>query len=557
MRILYAAAEMVPFAKVGGLADVAGALTRELALLGHEVYGYLPVYPSVRRHWEQLAPRKISDVQVPLGDTLLEGAIHVGAVPGSPAKLILLECDPLYDRPNPYVDPTTGTDWPDNPRRFGFFCRALPIACTLLEWVPDVLHLNDYQLGLLALIMKEQHRAGVFQNVAICYSIHNLGYQGIFPAELPPPDNTDRSGTSAARADADGAGADGAGPDGVDADGVGSDSAAVRGSARSADAARDALAEVLTQLGLREDQFWPMGPLEFHGRVNLMKAGLWYADLITTVSPTYAEEIQTPEHGFGLDGVLRDRSDHLIGILNGIDADYWNPETDPLIPYNYGPSDFQRKRENKRRLLEVTHLPVEDRTPVIGMVGRLVEQKGLDILAGILDTFLKENEVRIVVLGSGQPEYETLLKKAARRFPKKLAVSTGFDEPLAHLIEAGSDFFLMPSRYEPCGLNQMYSMRYGTIPIVRRTGGLADTVEEFNPERGTGSGFVFTDYSPGALRAALERALAAYQHTSAFKALITRVMRRDFSWAHSARKYIEAYEWARAERTRSNEEQTR
>ncbi len=503
MRILYAAAEMVPFAKVGGLADVAGALTRELAKMGHEVYVYLPVYPSVRRHWDQIDPKKVADVAVPMGKQIVTGTVYRGEIPGSAARLLLLECDPLYDRPNPYVDPKTGRDWPDNPRRFGFYCRVLPVACTVLEWVPDVMNLNDYQLGLLAMVMREEHGAGVFRDVALCFSIHNLGYQGIFPSDLSEP------------------------------------------------AGRDEVSEVLTQLGVREDQFHPMGPLEYFGRVNLMKTGLYYADLITTVSPTYAEEIQSPEHGFGLDGVLRDRSDRLLGILNGIDDQYWNPQTDSLIPYNYGPSDFQRKRENKRRLLEVTHLPAGEDVPVIGMVGRLVEQKGLDILSEILDTFLREHEVRLIVLGSGQREYEDLLKRAARRYPKQVAVSTGFDEPLAHLIEAGADFFLMPSRYEPCGLNQMYSMRYGTIPIVRRTGGLADTVEEFDPERGTGSGFVFTDYSPGALRAALERALAAYGRSRAFKALITRVMRRDFSWGHSARKYVEAYAWARATRAKS------
>jgi len=500
MKILYAAAEMVPFAKVGGLADVAGSLTRELAAVGHEVRAYLPVYPSVRKHWEELNPTKVADIVVPMGPDLVTGTVHLARVPGSDAELILLECDELFDRPNPYVDPETGADWPDNPRRFGFFCRAVPIACTLLEWVPDIMNLNDYQLGPLAMIMKEEHAIGVFEHTAIVYSIHNLGYQGIFPTG-PGDDLTPR--------------------------------------------------QVLDQLGIEEPHFRPLAPIEFHGRVNLMKAGMVYADLITTVSPTYAQEIQTAEHGFGLDGVLRDRADHLIGILNGIDVDYWNPQTDQLIPYHYGPSDFQRKRENKARLLEVTHLPAGTDPPLIGLIGRLVEQKGLDILGEILDDVLKEHDVRMVVLGSGQREYEDLLKRASRRFPKKLAVSTGFDEPLAHLIEAGSDFFLMPSRYEPCGLNQMYSMRYGTIPIVRHTGGLADTVEEFNPDRGTGSGFLFEEYTGPALRRALDRALKTYEKTTAFKALVTRVMRRDFSWTHSARQYIQAYEWALAERSKA------
>ena len=300
----------------------------------------------------------------------------------------------------------------------------------------------------------------------------------------------------------------------------------------------------MTALGLPRHLAYPTGPLEFHGKLNFMKAGLVYADLITTVSPTYAREIQTDEHGFGLDGVLRDRAERLVGILNGIDVQVWDPMTDPLIPYNFGPSDFQRKRENKARLLEVTHLSEDLDVPLIGMISRLVDQKGLDLFERIADSFLESHEVRMVVLGSGMLRYERLMRRLAERYPKKLAACVGFDEPLAHLIEAGSDFFLMPSKYEPCGLNQMYSMRYGTVPIVRATGGLADTVEEFQPKAGTGSGFLLHEYTPEALRDALERALAAYGKTRAFKNLVTRIMRRDFSWTRAAQEYERTYERA-------------
>jgi starch synthase len=279
-----------------------------------------------------------------------------------------------------------------------------------------------------------------------------------------------------------------------------------------------------------------------------MKAGLVYADMITTVSPTYAREIQRAEHGFGLDGVLRARAGRLVGILNGIDTRRWDPAHDELIPYNYGPSDFQRKRENKARLLEVTGLRGKPGVPVIGMIGRLVDQKGLDLITPIIDEFLRTHAVRMVVLGSGLPQYEQLMQALAERHPEKFAASLGFDEPLAHLIEAGADFFLMPSRYEPCGLNQMYSMRYGTVPIVRATGGLADTVEDVSPDRGTGSGVVFRDYRPEALREALERALALYARPRVFKNLVTRIMRKDFSWTRAAREYAVVYERAIAER---------
>jgi starch synthase len=267
------------------------------------------------------------------------------------------------------------------------------------------------------------------------------------------------------------------------------------------------------------------------------------------VSPRYAEEIQTQEHGFGLDGVLRGRSETVIGILNGIDVKLWDPQTDPLIPYNFGPSDFQRKRENKARLLEVAHLAPDLDVPLIGMIGRLVDQKGLDLLAPIASEFLDRNDVRMVVLGTGMPKYEALLKRLEERQPEKFAVRIGFDEALAHLIEAGSDFFLMPSRYEPCGLNQMYSMRYGAVPIVRATGGLADTVTQARLAAGTGSGFVFRDYTPEALLKALERALAAYRKTRAFKALVVRIMGRDFSWARAAKAYVRAYRRAIDEKT--------
>lgn len=492
MEIVYAAAEMVPFAKIGGLGDVAAALTAVLARRGHRVSAFLPLYPSVRRHWPDLAPEEAARVELRMAGKARAARIWRAKVPGTEVTLCLVEHDPYFDRPNPYVDPKTSQDWPDNAERFTFFSRAILEACRAFGWAPDVFHLNDYQVALIPLLLREEYASGPLGRSATLLSIHNLGYQGIFPSEKP-------------------------------------------GGKVSA------IAALMRDLGLLPELARPLGPLEYYGRLNFTKAGLLYADLITTVSPTYAREIQTPEFGCGLDGVLRDRADRVLGILNGIDVDIWDPARDALIPRRYGPSDFPGKAENKSRLLEAMHLPAHPDRPVIGIISRLVDQKGFDLMAEIADGLLASDGLRLVVLGSGMPKYEQWIRGLAKRYPQHCACSLTFDEPLAHLIEAGSDFFLMPSRYEPCGLNQMYSMRYGTVPIVRATGGLADTVEEFDPRTGRGQGFVFGEYRADGLQAAIERALALYRDTKALRGLISRIMKLDFSWEKAAREYEAAY----------------
>jgi starch synthase len=499
MEIVYAAAEMVPFAKVGGLGDVAAALTAVLARRGHRVRAFLPLYPSVRRHWTDLAPAEAARVSIRIAGKAREARIWRARVPGTEVTLCLVEHDPYFDRPDPYVDPKTSRDWSDNAERFTFFSRAILEACRALGWAPDVFHLNDYQVALVPLLLREEFAGGPLGRSATLLSIHNLGYQGIFP--------TEKTGSTPAA--------------------------------------------LMRDLGLLPELARPLGPLEYYGRLNFTKAGLLYADRITAVSPTYAREIQTEEFGCGLDGVLRDRADRVLGILNGIDVDVWDPARDPLIPRRYGPSDFPGKAENKARLLEAMHLPAHPDRPVIGIISRLVDQKGFDLLAEIADELLAADGFRLVVLGSGMPKCEQWIRELARRFPQHCACSLTFDDPLAHLIEAGSDFFLMPSRYEPCGLNQMYSMRYGTIPIVRATGGLADTVEAFDPRTGRGRGFVFRDYEAGELRAAIERALAFYRDTRALRALVTRIMKLDFSWDRAAQEYERAYERIVSERQKA------
>ncbi len=490
MRIAIASSEMAPFVKVGGLGDVIGALPKEFARLGHQVRVFLPRPPGIER-LDRVVIRTLGEVLVELADGPERVGIDSVRMEEDGFELILIRHDASFQRPNPYVDPKTGTDWPDNARRFTLFSKAIVEALIHLGPAPEALHLNDYQTGLVPILVREAYAGrDDLQQMGILYAIHNLGYQGIYPPS--------------------------------------------------------ALEDIGQDLGRRF--FYPAGPLEFWKRVNFMKAAILYADLITTVSERYAQEIQDgEEYGFGLEGVLRTRSKDLIGILNGIDPDVWDPATDPLIPANYRPTDLGPKRENKLRLLAAMELPEDLDAPVIGMITRLVDQKGLDLIEAAAEDLLAM-KLRLVVLGSGMPKYETLMLDLRKRFPDRVGVNLTFNDPLAHLIEAGSDMFLMPSRYEPCGLNQMYSLRYGTIPIVRKTGGLADTVQEFDPETGRGNGFLFEEYSAEAMLDAIERAVGAYGRKRAWKRLMAQSMRLDFTWKRVALKYVEAYQRAAASR---------
>ncbi len=490
LEIGIASAEMVPFAKVGGLADVIGALSKELVRQGHHVSVFLPRYRRVdARHFPGLKPVAAGEIPIRLGKKIVPARIETAEVPGTGVRLILVGNNGYFDRENPYVDPKTGKDWPDNAERFIFFDKAILESLTLLNWMPDVLHLNDYQTGLVPILLREDYGNDPrFRKIGTVYSIHNMGYQGLFPPES------------------------------------------------------------LDLIGLAPHLAYATGPLEFWGKVNFMKAAILYSDLITTVSERYAQEIQSnAEFGFGLEGVLRSRRDDLMGILNGIDVDLWDPAHDKLIPFNYTRTDLQGKKEDKIRLLETMELPVEPEVPLIGCISRLVDQKGFDLFETVAGD-LFGGKLKMVVLGSGQPKYEELMKVLRRKFPTKFAVALEFNDPLAHLIEAGSDFFLMPSRYEPCGLNQMYSLRYGTAPIVRATGGLVDTVQDYNPETGKGNGFVFEEYTGEALLGAIRQALAAYQKKRPWKKLVTEIMQIDHSWESAARKYVHAFERVQAKR---------
>ncbi len=488
LKILMASSEAVPFAKTGGLADVAGALPLELARQGHDVRLVIPRYSTLDRsgyrfteHARIVVPSSSGPVETVVERTTLHpsnsnsrGSVSVFAV----------RHDPFFLRPGLYQE--RGVDYPDNLERFCFFSRAvleLLIAFQHADgWKPDVLHLHDWQTALCAVYMRTLYAGRPeVAGVRSILTLHNLAYQGLFPGER------------------------------------------------------------FAETGLPAALFTPAG-LEFYGSLNLLKGGILFADFLTTVSPTYSLEIQTPEFGFGLEGVLAERKDRLVGLVNGVDVEAWNPAADPLIPARYSSADLSGKSMCKQALQRELALPVSD-VPLLGIVSRLTVQKGLDLLLSIVPD-LMELDLQLAVLGTGDPAYETELRALHAKFPRKIGVRIGFDEGLAHRIEAGADMFVMPSRYEPCGLSQLYSMRYGTVPIVRRTGGLADTVVPYSPlavrER-RATGFMFVETTPHALLTVICLALCVYQDRGAWRSLIQGGMGTDVSWTGSAQAYIELY----------------
>jgi starch synthase len=475
MRIAIVSPEAVPFAKTGGLADVAGALPKELARAGHEVRLVMPLYRAVDTVKFGLVPTG-KGVSVPLADKTVEGEILTCNRDGFTA--IFIRNDDYYMRDGLYGGKTG--DFPDNASRFVFFSKGTLMALEQLGFVPDVIHVNDWQSALIPLLLRSIHRDDpFFRKTATLLTIHNLGYQGLFwHLDMP-------------------------------------------------------------LLGVGWDYFTPEG-IEFWGKINFLKAGIVYADLINTVSVKYAQEITTPEFGFGLSGVLKARSADLFGIINGIDVDVWNPRTDTFITKQYGPDTLADKAENKKTLLDEYYLPQKPDTPLIGIISRLADQKGFDILADAMEEIMAL-DVMMVVLGTGEARYHELLTRLGKRYPTKLGIKLAFDLGLSHLIEAGSDMFLMPSRYEPCGLNQMMSMRYGTVPVVRATGGLADTVSNYLEKTKEGTGVTFTDYDAKSLVAAIKRALALYAKKTHWQTMMRNGMAVDFSWRASAEKYERLY----------------
>ena len=475
MKILLVSPEVVPFAKTGGLADVAGALPKALKLLGHDVRVILPKYQMVDKGKFDLS--KIYDgLKVPMskGDELAD--IYEAVIPGTNVTVYFIANDKYFNRSGLYQD--KGVDYTDNCERFTFYSKAVLEFIKKIDWKPEIVHANDWQSGLVIMYIKTLLKNDPFYSgMATVYSIHNMGYQGTFPADQMP----------------------------------------------------------ITGLGW---EYFNPESLEFYGKMALTKAGFVYADVINTVSQTYSREIQTPEFGHGLDGLLHARANDVYGIINGLDYDLWNPVLDPYIAKKYGPKTLSLKAENKSALQKQNGLPQAD-VPLIGIISRLADQKGFDILAEDIENIMHLN-LQFVLLGTGEPKYHELFLQMKRKYPEHIGVNLGFDAALAQLIYAGSDMFLMPSRYEPCGLGQLISYKYGTIPIVRKTGGLADTVSD------EVTGFVFEEYTSSALNGAIKRAIEAYKDKKKWQTLMVKVMGLDYSWNASAKKYVDLFKKAMA-----------
>ncbi|HYR51385.1 MAG TPA: glycogen/starch synthase [Candidatus Dormibacteraeota bacterium] len=489
-RVAMLSAESVPFAKVGGLADVVGALSRSIADLGCSVAVFLPRYASLELP-EGSSLELVSKIEVPVRGEDTQALVYALRAPDLPPHLTnyFIANERYFGRPGIYNDPATGEAFADNAERFAFYARASIEAMRALAFAPEVIHVNDHQAALVPAYLKTLYAEDpFFQMTATVLSIHNLGYQGVYD-----PDS-------------------------------------------------------MAIAGFPAPYFYPLSPFEFWGKMNYLKAGIHFADVITTVSERYAEEIQSGEEfGFGLQGVLNARHADLVGILNGIDVRIWNPRTDRLLAARYDAESLERKGACKEALLGESGLPREKGLPLFGMISRLAEQKGFDLIEAASEHLLAL-PAQWVVLGSGQKRYEELFLALEKRWPDRLKFHKGFDDPLAHRIEAGSDFFLMPSRYEPSGLNQMMSMRYGTVPVVRWTGGLADTVAPYGPGSEDGTGIVFTPYTPEALLHAVEEAIRLYAAPREMARVRRNGMARDFSWEASARKYLQLYRQANASR---------
>ena len=477
MRILMASSEVYPYSKTGGLADMVGGLAKCLARRGHEVGVVTPLYGGIRERFPEIESHQ-SEVSIPLGSKVLAARIST-LEPGTNLCVYFIDNE-FYDGRAPYQQ--DGIDYPDNAERFIFFSKVVAYLARHLPWRPDIVHLHDWQTGIAALVIWHQRwREGWATAPKVCFTIHNLAYQGLF------------------------------------------------------DPGKFALTN------LPWDYFSPEG-VEFYGQLNCLKAGILYADLITTVSPRYAREITTAEFGCGLDGVLRKRQADLTGILNGVDYEEWDPERDQFIKHHFSIRNMEGKAAQKLELQHELGLPMQLHTPLFGIVTRLAAQKGLDILLAALAEVLPATQMQFVLVGSGSRTIHNAFSRLARRFPNKLSANHGFDQALSHRVVAGCDFFVVPSLFEPCGLNQMYAQRYGTIPIVRRTGGLDDTVVDATDNAHAPTGIKFSEYSGRAVAKAIYKALALFEQPDLLSFYRKNAMAADFSWERTVTEYESAYE---------------
>jgi starch synthase len=476
LQVLFVASEAVPFAKTGGLADVVGALPVALKELGVEVRLLMPYYGAVKQGKNPVTAAA-RNLEASLGTLSLAFDLMTSEAPGYPVYFV--ERDEFFERSQLYGIPREA--YFDNLERFAFLSAAVAPVCRALDFRPDLIHCHDWQTALVPVYLRNRWWDDpLLSGVKSLLTIHNIEYQGLFPKEKFP------------------------------------------------------------RLGLDWSLFGLDG-LEFYGQINLLKGAILFAQAVNTVSPHYSQEIQTPEFGYGLDGVLRSRAEFLSGILNGVDYRDWNPETDALLPATFSKGKLAGKAKNKAALMEAYGLsPDLAQAPLLGMVSRLADQKGFDLVEAVLPRLMAE-DLTVVILGTGEEKYHRWLTEEAAKYPGKLGVKIAFNNSLAHLIEAGADMFLMPSRFEPCGLNQMYSLKYGTIPVVRATGGLADSVAPVDHKTGRGTGFLFTDYTPEAFLKALHTALAAFEDQKLWRKIVQNAMSQDFSWKKSAQTYLDLY----------------
>jgi starch synthase len=477
LSVCLIASEVAPLAKTGGLGDVTAALARHLHASGHDVRLFMPLYGT-------LDPRSLGahpvdflqDMELRMGRHRVQYRVLTAPLPGSDLGLYLVEAPPLFRRDRIYD--SRG----DEHLRFACLTRAALECCQRMGWAPHILHVNDWHTALGPLYLKTLYRWDhLFDRTRSVLTIHNIGYQGVFPSA------------------------------------------------------------VLPDLGLEGESGRLRREELAAGRVGFLSTGILHADCVTTVSPTHAREIQTPEYGMGLEGLVQQRAKRLVGILNGVDYNEWDPRHDPMISFHYDAENLDGKWKNKRVLLEGLGLSSSPEAPVLGIVSRLVRQKGIDLMLDPLPRFLERRDLRLVALGSGEARYENYFQWLQLRFPDKVVYYRGFQNELAHLIEAGADIFLMPSLYEPCGLNQMYSQRYGTVPLVRRTGGLADTVEPWNGGTGEGTGFVFEHATTEGFAWALQAALEVWPDRRGWRRLMANGMARNWSWERQGNLYVDLY----------------
>lgn len=484
-KILFVTSEVVPFMKTGGLADVSAALPQMLAEMGHEVRIVVPKYGAVDdRKFKIHEVVRLKDLHVKIGEKDVVFSIKSCFLPGQKVRVQIYFLDNqeyFGSRNSLYIDPFTGEDYPDNDERFILLSNSVFELISKLGWIPDLIHCNDWQTGLIPAYLKTTFKDDeLFSKFKTLFTVHNLAYQGIFPKSA------------------------------------------------------------FNKTGLPEELNSEKG-LEIYGKLNFMKSGLIFADVINTVSETYANEIRTDEElGAGLKNVLAKRKNDLYGIVNGIDAKVWNPEKDKHLPKKFSLKNLANKAVNKQELAEKFGFEYDENIPIIGLISRLYDAKGLDLINKAFDDMMKLN-IQMVLLGTGDKKYHNFFDKMSKKYPGKFASYLGFNDELAHLIEGGSDLFLMPSRYEPCGLNQMYSLMYGTVPLVRETGGLADTVTKFDEKTEEGNGFVFKQYNAAAMLKELKRALKIFEDKKAWAKIMKNGMKSDFSWNSSAKKYIELY----------------